>query len=270
MATEMEFCLLGPLVVRDDGVPVPVQRGNQRAVLAALLLNAGQVVSLQDLEEILWGPVPPPSARVTLRNYVKRLRKALGETGGPRIRTQPRGYEIRVTTTELDVARFEAHVRAAGAAAQDRSWGAACAEACAALSLWRGEPLADVDSDLLAARQVPRLTDMRLRALEVRIDADLHLGRHAELITELRWLANAHPLREHLHAQLMIALYRDGRQAEAFAAYRHARRLLVEELGAEPSVQLRQLHQEMLAADPSLDGSWAATPCLAPRAVRWW
>jgi DNA-binding SARP family transcriptional activator/Tfp pilus assembly protein PilF len=256
----MEFCLLGSLIVRSGGVALPVQRGKQRAVLAALLLDANRVVSLDELAETLWGPAPPPSARVTVQNYVMRLRKALGDAGGARIRTHQRGYLISVDAGELDVAEFEAFVNAARAAARDGSWDTVAAQARRALELWRGEPLADVESEALATREVPRLAELRLQALDQRIAADLHLGRHHEVIAELRQLVGGHPLREHLHAQLMLALYRAGRQAEALAAYQHARQVLIEELGTEPGGELRGLHQRMLTADPALAAPEPASP----------
>jgi DNA-binding SARP family transcriptional activator len=146
------------------------------------------VVSLDDLAETLWGHTPPPSARVSIQNYVMRLRKALADTDGSRIATQAHGYVIRVDPRELDITRFETHVSAARMAARDRSWDQARDEAHTALALWRDEPLADVDSDVLTARESPRLAEIRLQALETRIDADLHLGRHADVITELRHL----------------------------------------------------------------------------------
>jgi DNA-binding SARP family transcriptional activator/tetratricopeptide (TPR) repeat protein len=253
MATGMAFCLLGPLVVRSGGVEVPVPRGKQRAVLAALLLSAGRVVSLDELAEILWGSAPPPSARVTVQNHVKRLRRALGGTGGSRIITRPHGYVIRVDPGELDITTFEGRVAAARAAAQDSAWDTAAAEGSAALALWRGQPLADVDSELLALRDGPRLAELRLLALETRIDADLHRGRPGEVIGELRQLVAANPLRERLHALLMLALHRDGRQAEALAAYQAARQILVAEVGIEPGPGLRTLHQQILTADPALE-----------------
>jgi DNA-binding SARP family transcriptional activator/Tfp pilus assembly protein PilF len=251
--TGMEFCLLGPLLVRRDDTTVPVGAGKQRAVLAALLLNANRVVPVEELAETLWGTAPPPSARVTVQNYVVRLRKALGEEGHGRIGTQPRGYMISVADSELDTTRFEVLLGTARRAARDGLWDAAATQARGALALWRGEPLSDVESELLASREVPRLADLRLQALETRIDADLHLGRPAEVTAELRRLAAAHPLREHLHALLMLALYRDGRQAEALAAYQAARHVLLEELGTEPGSELRVLHQQILNADPALD-----------------
>jgi DNA-binding SARP family transcriptional activator/tetratricopeptide (TPR) repeat protein len=252
MAPGIEFGLLGPITVRSEGVALPVLPGKQRAVLAALLLKAGQVVGLDDLVEALWGSVPPLSARVTLQNYVMRLRKALPDTSRPLISTEPGGYLIRVDAGELDVSRFEAMLGAARAAVRDGSWETAAGQARAALSLWRGEPLADVESELLSEREAPRLLELRLQALEVRVDVDLHLGRHAEVIGELHRLAAAHPQRERLHALLMLALYRDSRQGEALAAYQRARRVLVAELGVEPGAQLRGLHQQILASEPHL------------------
>jgi len=275
--TGLEFCLLGPLVVRCGEAVVPVPAGKQRAVLAALLLNANRVVAVEELAETLWGATPPPSARVTVQNYVVRLRKALGDESRSRIGTRPRGYVISVAAGELDMTRFDLLLGAARQAARDGSWETAAARARAALALWRGEPLADVESDLLALRDVPRLADLRLQALETGIDADLHLGRHAEVTGELRRLVAAHPLREHLHALLMLALYREGRQAEALAAYQAARGVLIEELGTEPGRELRRLHEQILAGDPGLDLSgpqWPAggvgrvVPRELPAAVR--
>jgi DNA-binding SARP family transcriptional activator len=251
VAAEAEFCLLGPLLVRRGAAVVPVTAGKQRVLLAALLLSANQPVSLDELDAALWGEAPPASARATLQNYVKRLRQALAETG-PRIRTLPQGYLITVAPGELDVSRFEALLGRAGKAAEEGAWGRAAVQLRAALSLWQGEPLAGVPSQLLARREAPRLAELRLQAIEARIDADLHLGRHAGVIAELGQLAGAHPLRERLHALLMLALYRDGQQAEALAAYQRARRVLIEELGSEPWPELRRLQQQILTADPAL------------------
>jgi DNA-binding SARP family transcriptional activator/tetratricopeptide (TPR) repeat protein len=250
--TAMEFGLLGSLVVRRGGRSLPVQRGNQRALLAALLLDANHVVATDQIAETLWGAGPPPSAQVTIRNYVRRLRQAFGDADRDRILAQPNGYLIRVGAGELDVARFEDMLRRARAAARDASWEAAAEAAGSALSLWRGTPLADVESDTLTSRQGPRLADMRLHALETRIEAELHLGRHADLTAELQHLAREHPLREQMHALLMLALYRCGRQGEALAVYRETRRQLVDELGVEPGPELRELNQRILQSDPSL------------------
>ena len=252
MAAESEFCLLGPLLVRRNGAVVPVTAGKQRVVLAALLLSANRVVSLDELSAALWGLTPPVSARATLQNYVKRLRQALAGTGGSRISTLPQGYMITAAADELDVSRFEALQGRAREAANEGAWDRAAAELRRALSLWPGEPLAGVPSKLLAEREAPRLAEMRLQAIEARIDADLHLGRHADVIPELRQLASVHPLRERLPALLMLALYRDGQQAEALAAYQRARRVLIEQLGSEPWPELRRLQHQILTADPAL------------------
>jgi DNA-binding SARP family transcriptional activator/tetratricopeptide (TPR) repeat protein len=252
MTPKLEFCLLGPVVVRRGGVALPVPRGSQRAVLAVLLLNAGRVVSVGEIAETLWGAAPLPSASATVRNYVKRLRRVLGDAGQARIVTRPPGYVIRVEPGELDVARFEVLLEGARNAVRGGSWEAAADQAREALALWRGEPLADVESQALVLREVPRLAELRLQVAELQIDAELRLGRHGVVIAELERMAAAHPLRENLHAQLMLALYRDGRQAEALAAYRHARRVIVDELGAEPGVELRELHQQILTTGPVL------------------
>ena len=252
MAAEMEFCLLGPLLVRCDGTVLTVPRGKQRALLAALLLSPGRMVPVDELAELLWASGPPPSARVTVQNYVRRLRQALGETGRTRIDTGLGGYRIHLGVAELDVSRLAAMLTSAQTSARAGRWDEAAAGSAAALALWRGEPLEDVDSEPLKLRAAPGLAEMRLQALETRIDADLHLGRHAEVITELYGLTRAEPLREHLHALLMLALYRCGRQAEALAAYQTARRMLIEEVGTEPGPGLHDMHKKILAADPAL------------------
>jgi DNA-binding SARP family transcriptional activator/tetratricopeptide (TPR) repeat protein len=248
----MEFGLLGPLVVRHGDQVVAVQRGKQRAVLAGLLFASGRTVAVDDLAGLLWGAEPPASARVTVQNYVKRLRQALGDEGRDRIRTHPGGYSIKVARGELDVFRFEMLTATAVEAARDSAWDLAARQAGAALRLWRGEPLADAGSAELAAREVPRLTELRLQALRARLEAELHLGGHAIVIPELRQLTAAHPFREDLHALLMLALYRCGRRGEALAAYHDARGVVVSELGVEPGAELRELHQRLLADDPLL------------------
>jgi DNA-binding SARP family transcriptional activator len=248
----VEFGLLGPLVVRCGGSGVSVSAGKQRVLLAALLLRANQVVSSTDLAAAIWEGHPPETARVTLQNYVKRLRQALGPTGYERIVTRPAGYLIEVGPGELDVAGFGELQAAGRAAARAGAWETASAQFGAALALWRGRPLADVPSQVLAVAEVPRLAGMRLDAVEARIDADLHLGRHREVIAELQVLAGAEPLRERLHELLMLALYRSGQQADALAAYRQARRHLVEEIGIEPGPGLRDLNQKILRSDRAL------------------
>jgi DNA-binding SARP family transcriptional activator len=252
MAAEVEFCMLGPFEVWRAGVRVPLAAGRQRALLATLLLHAGRVVSTDELVGVLWAGRPRAATRAGLHNCMRRLRGTLADDDHQRIVTYPQGYLIRVDPGALDVTRFEKLLDAARAAARSGAWESAARQARAALGLWRGEPLADSGSDVLVAREVPRLTEMRLQALELAIDADLHLGRHAELVGELRGLVAAHPLRERPQALLMLALYRDGRQAEALAAYQDARRVLVEELGTEPGCALRELHQQILTGDPAL------------------
>jgi DNA-binding SARP family transcriptional activator len=242
----MQFCLLGPLLVRRGDGAVPVPAAKHRALLAALLLRAGRPVGPDELAEVLWGPAPPVTARVSLQNYVMRLRRILADDGPPRIVTQPGGYLIRVGPGELDILEFEAALAAGRAAARAGAWDEAAAVLGGGLALWRGEPLAAVPSEVLLAREGPRLAELRLQALEARIDADLHLGRAAEVIVELRGLVAAQPLRERLHALLMTALAADGQQAGALAAYQAARRVLVDELGAEPGPELQRLQQQVL------------------------
>src|SRR5256885_406996 len=171
MTGRMEFGLLGSLIVRCEGEPIEVPRGKQRTLLAALLLAVGRAVPVDDLAGLLWDQQPPASARVTLQNYVKRLRQALGERGRDRVRTHPGGYSISVGEGELDVSRFWKLADSARAAARDGLWEEAGQQASTALSLWRGEPLTDVESETLAAREVPRLAEQRLQALEARLDA---------------------------------------------------------------------------------------------------
>jgi DNA-binding SARP family transcriptional activator len=263
----VEFGLLGPLVVRAGGVPVVVSASKQRVLLAALLLRANQVVAAAELAEAVWEGSPPETARVTLQNYVKRLRQLLGPAGYERIVTRPAGYLIEVGPGELDVARF-AELRAGGlAAARAGAWERAVTQLGAALGLWRGQPLADVPSQVLAVAEVPRLAAMRLEAAEARIDAELHLGRHREVVAELQALTAAEPLRERLHELLMVALYRSGQQADALAAYRQARRQLTDQLGIEPGPGLRELNQKILRSDRALLPAPPPAPTASGRPV---
>ena len=248
----MEFGLLGPLVVRAGGSRVTVSAGKQRVLLAALLLRANEVVGAGELAQAVWQGQPPETARVTLQNYVKRLRQALGPLGYQRIVTRPAGYLIEVMPGELDVTRFTELQAAAARAARVASWDVVSAKLSEALGLWRGRPLADVPSGVLVAAAVPRLTEMRLEALEARVEADLHLGRHREVVAEVRGLAAAEPLRERLAELLMLALYRSGQQASALEAYRQVRRHLVEQIGIEPGPGLRELNQRILRSDRTL------------------
>jgi DNA-binding SARP family transcriptional activator len=262
----MEFRILGSLEAFAAGVQVGVPAGRQRAVLAALLLHANRVISAQRLTEVLWGSAPPPTARAAVQNYVKRLRDALGEPGRTQILTRPPGYLIALSDDELDLTSFESALEGARAAARGGSWEAAAGQAAAALELWRGEPLADVESDVLAGSELPRLMEMHLQAVETRIEAAVHLGHGGDFVGELRQLVTANPLREHLHALLMSALHACDRQAEALSVYREARGVLVAELGAEPGLELRELQQRILAGEPGL-GRPAAAATGAARAA---
>jgi len=249
----VRFSLLGTLtLVAGTGDPVAVPGARQRALLASLLLSANVPVSADALAEAVWDASPPPGAAVTLRSHVRRLRQALGPQAGARITARDPGYLISVQEPELDVLSFEAACRDAGTARRATRWPEASAAAARALELWRGTPLLDVPSQVLRDQFVPRLEQMRLQALEDRTEADLRLGCQDQLIPELRELAARHPMRERFHAQLMEALARAGRQAEALDAYQQARRALVAELGIEPGPHLRLLHQQILDGDPAL------------------
>jgi DNA-binding SARP family transcriptional activator len=237
----VRFALLGTLVRADGaGAPVAVSGARQRALLATLLLSANVPVSPDSLAEAVWDGLPPPGAATTLRSHVRRLRAALGARAGARIMACDPGYLISVREPELDVLCFEAACADAGAARRAARWAEVSAAAARALELWRGAPLLDVPSQVLHDRFVPGFEQLRLQALEDRAEADLRLGRQDRLIPELRDLAAEHPVRERFHGQLMEALARAGRQAEALDAYRRARRALVDGLGIEPGPQLRR------------------------------
>ena len=241
----MEFRILGPLEVLEDGHQVPLGGSKQRALLASLLLHANEVVSRDRLIDELWGASPPDTAPTALQVYVSQLRKALGRD---LILTQPPGYLVRVSDGELDLHRFEQLV--ATARAEEPAQTAPLLRE--GLALWRGAPLAEL-GDSFARAERARLEEQRLAALEQRIQADLTLGRHAELVPELEGLVREHPLRERLRGQLMLALYRCGRQADALEVYRSGRRLLDEELGLKPDDELQRLEKAILNHDPSLE-----------------
>src|ERR1700722_17625565 len=224
----------------------------QRTVLAVLLLRASQIVTVDALAAVLWDGEPPPGARNTIQGYVKLIRQRLGPEDSRPLGPRGPGYQLRVAGAELDTDRFSGLCDEARAAAERGDWAATARLLAEALALWRGEPLADVPAPALARDELPRLTELRLTALEARIDADLRLGRHAGLVAELGQLTSAHPHRERFGGQLMLALYRCGRQAEALAAFRHAREILRAELGIEPGPELARLHERMLAGDPEL------------------
>lgn len=242
----LEFLILGPLQVRRDGREVPLQRRMQRALLALLLLHANEVVSQDRLIDALWGDEPPRSATASLQNTISQLRKVIGRD---RLLTEPPGYRLRVAPNELDLERFERLVADARAATEPSS---RPERLHAALALWRGAPLAEFEYDGFVRGELDRLEELRLGALEERIEGDLELGRHLELIAELEELVASHPYRERLRGLLMLALYRSGRQADALAAYRAGRQLLVEELGIDPGPALQVLERQILAQDENL------------------
>jgi DNA-binding SARP family transcriptional activator/tetratricopeptide (TPR) repeat protein len=247
----VEFGLLGPLQVNGSGVALSPK---QRILLAVLLLHAGRVVPVEALIDALWDDAPPSSARVTLQGYVKRLRQKLGVQAGKRLVTRSPGYLMVVAAGELDLDRFTGLCDQARSAADGGDWPGAARLFGEALALWRGDPLADVPAAALQRTEVPRLAELRMRAVESRVEADLRLGRHRELVAELRGLVGGEPLREELHGQLMLALYRCGRQAEALEVFRGIDQRLRGELGISPGPELQHLHHRILKADPSLTG----------------
>jgi DNA-binding SARP family transcriptional activator/tetratricopeptide (TPR) repeat protein len=220
-------------------------------LLAVLLWRANQPVPADELAELIWDGSPPAAAPDAVRGLVMRLRR-LDPRAAARIVTRAPGYLIEVSVDELDAARFEALTRQSGAAVRDAQWARAARAATEALELWRGAPLADVPSQLLRDQWVPGLDQLRMQALDWRIESDLHDGRNGQLIPELRELTARHPLQERFHSHLMLALYRCGRQAEALAAYHRARDVLVAELGVEPGPGLRDLNQRILSTDAAL------------------
>jgi DNA-binding SARP family transcriptional activator/tetratricopeptide (TPR) repeat protein len=243
----VDLSILGPLEVRDGDRVIPLQRKKHRELVSLLALRAGEVVPADVLIEELWGGRPPKTAREALHNNVSQLRKELGSDV---IETREPGYVLNIDPDGLDLLRFE---RLAGEARRAASAEELAAKLTAALALWRGAPLADLAYDEIGIREAGRLEDLRLAAQEDLIDAQLELGRHGELVTELETLVLEHRFRERLIGQLMLALYRAGRQADALEAYRDARETLMDELGIEPGVQLRELQQAILRQDPALD-----------------
>jgi DNA-binding SARP family transcriptional activator/ABC-type branched-subunit amino acid transport system substrate-binding protein/streptogramin lyase len=256
----MHFRILGPLEVWADGHELQLGAGRQRALLTLLLLHANEVVPSDRLIDELWGERPPATASKVVQGYVSQLRKALAEDV---LVTRPPGYLLRVDAT--DAREFERLV--------DEAQGQEPAEAARtlrrALELWRGPPLADFEYENWAQAEIARLEELRLEAVEDRIDAELQLGRHAQLVPELESLAAAHPLRERVRGQLMLALYRSGRQAEALDEYAEARRQLVGELGIEPGLDLQELQRRILAHDPELGPAARPRPLATRRRARW-
>ncbi len=253
----MEVRVLGPLEVLVDGAQVTLPGRKTRVLLAALVVHAGEVVSTDRLCDILWGSQPPPTAGNTLQTYVAQLRRILeprrlpGEAARLLVTREP-GYLLELDPDQLDARRFERLVHS-GHEALRNAPGEAAATLRRALALWRGEALATVAYEPFAQTDIARLTELRLAALEDRVDADLALGAHGVLCSELAELVGEHPLRERLWAQLMTALYRSGRQADALDAFSRVRELLVEQLGIEPSLALRDLQGAILQQRADLE-----------------
>ncbi|MFJ4279512.1 BTAD domain-containing putative transcriptional regulator [Streptomyces massasporeus] len=257
----MRIQILGPLSAEIGGVPIAPTASKPRQILALLALYPGRVMPVPTLMEEIWGGESPVSALTTLQTYILQLRRRLGTAMGPDsprnakdvLATRHGGYVLQIPPDSVDVYAYEQLV-AAGRAAFEAGDDARAAETLRrALDLWQGPALVDVRVGSLLSIETVRLEESRLGALERRIDAELRLGRHTELIAELRDLIARHPQHEGLHSQAMLALYRSGRQAAALDVYRRLRVRLIEELGVEPSPQLQRLHQAMLSVDPALD-----------------
>jgi DNA-binding SARP family transcriptional activator len=247
----MKFRILGPVEASSGGQPLQLGGARPRALLAYLLLHTSEVVSADRLLDQLWSD-PPGGGVAVVQTQISRLRKPLGE----RITTTGRGYQLHLEEgDELDLERFRALLAQAGTTNDPAQRSTLLQEAA---GLWRGEPLAGIDAPFITA-EAAALEELRLGAIEARVDADLELGRHTKLVGELGTLISEHPLRERLRGQLILALYRSGRQAEALDAYRSAKRVLDEELGLEPSPDLRELERAILTQDESL-----AAPAVTP------
>jgi DNA-binding SARP family transcriptional activator/ABC-type branched-subunit amino acid transport system substrate-binding protein/streptogramin lyase len=267
----MQFGILGPLEVSDEGRRVEIGGHKQRVLLVSLLLHANEVVSLDRLIDELWGETPPPTAAKTLQAQVSRLRRSLNGDEDPAahmlgpLQTRGHGYLLKVEPGQVDADRFQGMLEEARRTRAEGKPDEAAEELRRALALWRGPALADFAYEPFAQAEIARLDELQLTALEERLDADLALGRHAELIGELEALVARHPLRERLRGQLMLALYRSDRQAEALHAYQEFRLALAEELGLEPSEGLQRLERQILEQDPEL-----AAPArkLRPRPAR--
>jgi DNA-binding NarL/FixJ family response regulator/DNA-binding SARP family transcriptional activator len=249
----VEYRILGPLEVVDEGEPVPLGRLKERLVLAILLLHANELVARERLIDELWGESPPPTARKAVNVYVSQLRKALTRNGRDPIATANGGYRMGLDAGELDVAHLQQLLAAARERVSAGELEAAAELLREALALWRGPTLAGLLLESHGREEVAQLDELRLTVLMDRIDCDLALGRHEDVLGELQVLVGEHTLRERLRAQLMLALYRADRQAEALEAYQQAREMLVDELGIEPSPALQRLQKGILIQDPALE-----------------
>jgi DNA-binding SARP family transcriptional activator len=241
----LEFRILGPLEVWDGEKAIELGAPRQRALLALLAIHVGEVVPSERLITYLWGESPPPTAATSLQNAVSQLRKTLGADV---VETRAPGYALNADKDAVDARRFEQLANEARSAPPDRRAGLVAE----ALQLWRGPPLSDFPYEAFAQNEAARLEELRLTALEERMDAELELGGAAELVGELEAIVRENPLRERPRGQLMLALYRSGRQAEALQAYQDARKMLVDELGIEPTPVLQQLHASILRQESAL------------------
>src|SRR3954469_4225751 len=261
----MEFRTLGELEVWRADAPVPIRGAVQRSVLDLLLLRANDVVRTEDLVEELWGPTAPTTAPKMIQNAVSKLRKSgMAEV----LATRAGGYMLHVDPDQVDATRFERLVDRARESLAAGSPEVAEQLLDEANGLWRGAPLADLAPEAFAQSEIARLEELRLTATETSIDAALALGRHRELTITLEMLVSRYPLRETLRMQLMLSLYRSGRQADALAAYQAARAHLRDEVGLEPSPALQRLEQAILIQDPALDLEFLDPRWPQPRALR--
>jgi DNA-binding SARP family transcriptional activator len=260
----MRYRILGTFEVVDGNRICTPTAPKLRRVLALLLLHANSVVTTQSLIEELWADEPPRSALTTVQTYIYQLRKILELREAPAchqtyrmqesiLLTKPFGYLLRVQPGELDLSRFEQLVQHGQQALDSGDIECASTALRKALALWRRPALADIETGPLLAAQTAALEEQRMNALELAIEADLRLGRHRELIGELKSLVIEHQLHEWFHAQLMLALHRSGRRAEALEVYQRLRRVLNQELGLEPSSELQRRQRAVLAADPTLE-----------------
>ncbi len=264
MTPEIRFTVLGPLRATVDGAEVALGGAKQQMVLALLLLEANRVVSVDRLVEWVWGDAGGNRSPATLQVYMSNLRRSLVGAGAPEglILTRRPGYVAQLEEGQLDLLEFEGERRRAEAALAAGRPGDAARSLRRALELWRGDPLAGLDPDASADAWVSRLGVALLTVRELLAEAELAIGRHRELLDELAGWLRAHPFSEELRAHLMLALYRSGRQADALTLYREGRELLVEELGIDPSRELRELEERILNQDPSLDVSSGRVPAL--------
>jgi DNA-binding SARP family transcriptional activator len=266
----VEFRILGPLEVLDGGAPIPLGTLKERAVLAVLLLRANEVVTPERLIDDLWGLSPPPTARKAVSVYLSKLRKTLGRNGGNPVSPVTGGYRLTLDPEHLDASRAQRLTADADERAAAGEPDAAAQLFRDALALWRGPTLVGLTLESQGRDEIARLDELRLTALMDRIDCDLALGRHEDVLGELQLIIREHPLYERPRAQYMLALYRSDRQADALAAYQRARHVLVDELGIEPSESLQRLQQAILQHDPALDaptgtvGSNGSVPAPVP------